>query len=422
MQNRRKIEKIQIKLESLKQQGFYYGALLYAFLIPFPQRIINIALMVWVVLSLVSCNKSTLVKAKYLWLLPAFYFLYFIGFLTSETMSFKFLEYKLSLLIFPLLFFLCTYNETQRNRIFKIFIWGLLTSAITLFVIAFYNSFQIRNGVFIFQPNVMEGRGFIESILYGGNYFFGRYLSIFHQTVYYAMYLCAGVAVLLFAPKMFSTKLRTCLLGIFLIFIFLVSNKASFIALALILILKLYTWNVNRSKKAIGVTLFAMMLAAFVFLNPRIKESVFNIVEGKMMLNKEVRYGFATRLLSWDAAISLIKERPVFGYGHTATQAALNKKYQEEGYIFPLKESYNAHNLWLQSWLENGLLAIIILFGIFLVLFQKSWHNPLFLAFVLLLLTNSLFEGMFNRFSGISFFSFLVCFIFSAAKGGLVEE
>jgi hypothetical protein len=409
-------------LNNFKHQGFYYGAVLYAFLIPFPQKIINIALMVWVVLSLVSYNKSTLVKTKNLWLLPAFYVLYFIGFFTSETMSFKFLEYKLSLLIFPLLFFLCTYDEKQRNGILKIFIWGLLASAITCLAMAFYNSSGIQNGDFLFQPNVIDGRGFMESILYGGNYFFGRHLSVFHQTVYYAMYLCAGVAVLLFAPKLFSTKLRTGLFGVFLFFIFLVSNKASFIALALILILKLYTWNVIRNKKMIGVTLFAIMLAAFVFLNPRIKETALNVVEGKLTLNKEARYGFATRILSWDAAISLIRERPVFGYGHSATQAALNKKYKEEGYIFPLKESYNAHSLWLQSWLENGLLAIIILLGIFLALFQKSWHNPLFLAFALLLLTNSLFEGMFNRFSGISFFSFLVCFIFSAAKGGLMEE
>ena len=409
-------------MNNFKHQGFYYGALLYAFLIPFPQKIINIALMVWVLLSLVSCNKATLSKTKYLWLLPAFYFLYFIGFFTSETMSFKFLEYKLSLLIFPLLFFLCTYDEKQRNGILKIFIWGLLASAITCLAMAFYHSSGIQNGDFLFQPNVIEGRGFMESILYGGNYFFGRHLSVFHQTVYYAMYLCAGISILLFHPKLFPTKLRPGMLGFFLFFIFLISNKASFIALALILILKLYTWNVIRSKKMIGISLFAMMLAAFVFLNPRIKETALNLFEGKMTLNKEARYGFATRILSWDAAISLIKERPAFGYGYGATQAALNKKYQEKGYIFPLKESYNAHNLWLQSWLENGLLAIIILFGIFLVLFQKSWHSPIFLAFVLLLLTNSLFEGMFSRFSGISFFSFLVCFIFSAAKGGLMEE
>jgi len=378
--------------------------------------------MVWMALSIVGCNKSTLVKTKYLWLLPIFYILYFIGFFTSETMSFKFLEYKLSLIIFPLLFFLHAYDQKQRDSILKVFIGGLVASALVCLMMAFYNSFDIHTGDFSFHPNVLEGKGFIESVLYGGNYFFGRHLSIFHQTVYYAMYLCAGVAVLLFVPKLFSTKLRTPLLGIFLLFIFLVSNKASIIALVLILIFKLYTWNVNRSKKAIGFSLFVMMLAAFVFFNPRIKESAINVIEGKIALNKDGRYGFETRLLSWEAAISLIKERPAFGYGHTATQAALNKKYQEKGYIFPLKEGYNAHNLWLQSWLENGLLAIIILFGIFLVLLQKSWHNPLFMAFVLLLLTNSLFEGMFNRFSGISFFSLLVCFIISEAKGGLTEE
>lgn len=409
-------------MKSLKQQGFYYGALLYAFLIPFPQKFINIALMAWVLLSLVGCSKSTLVKYKLFWLLPAFYVLYFIGFFTSETMSFQFLEYKLSLLIFPLLFFLHGYDKKQRNGILKVFVWGLVASAVTCVVVAFYNSIAIQNSAFIFQPNVLEGKGFMESILYGGNYFFGRHLSLFHQTVYYALYLCTGVAVLLFRPNLFPAKQRKVLLGVLMVLIFLVSNKASFIALALILGFKLYTWHASGGKKVIGISLFALVLAAFVLFNPRIKKSVVNIVAGKMMLNKEARYGFATRLLSWDAAISLIKERPVLGYGHSDAQVALNQKYQEKAYVFPLKESYNAHNLWLQSWLENGLLAILILFGIFFALFQKSWSNPLFLAFILLLLANSLFEGMFNRFSGISFFSFLVCFMYSVQKGGLEKS
>ena len=405
-------------MNNLRHQGFYYGALLYALLIPFPQILINIALIVWVVFSLFSFSRATLVKEKYLWLLPGFYVLYFIGIFTSETLSLKFLEYKLSLIIFPLLFFLHAYDQKQRDDILKVFVGGLVASALACLIMAFYNSFVIHDGDFAFRPNVLEGKGFIESILYGGNYFFGRYLSIFHQTVYYALYLCTGAAIVFFQPRLFTIRLRVFLIVFFTGIIFLVSNKASFIALVLIFGLKLYTWDVNRNKKVVGVSLFTLMLIAFVFLNPRIKESAVSIGEGKLMLNKEARYGFATRLLSWDAAISLIKEKPLFGYGYGDSQNTLNEKYEEKGYIYPLRESYNAHNLWLQSWLENGLLAIIILFGIFLALLQKSWHNPLFLAFVLLLLTNSLFEGMFNRFSGISFFSFLVCFIFSASKGG----
>lgn len=408
-------------MNTLKQHGFFYGALLYAFCIPFPQKIINIVLMVWVVLSLLGSNKSTFVTNRYLWLLPVFYLLYFIGFFSSETMSFKFLEYKLSLLIFPLLFFLHSYNEKQRNTILKFFIWGLGASIVGCLAIAFCNSLGTENGNLIFQPNVLEGKGFMESILYGGNYFFGRYLSVFHQTVYYAMYLCAGVAVLFFRPQLFSEKLRTGFLTAFLIMLFLVSNKASFIVLAMIVVIKLWAWKVAKNKKVIGFSVFVCLLLAFVLFNPRIKGSIVSIAEGNLKIEKEARFGFSTRLLSWDSAISLIAERPILGYGHASTQNALNKKYAEKGYSSPLKESYNAHNLWLQSWLENGILAVLLLISIFGVLFQKSQYGPLFVAFVVVLLVNSMFEGMFNRFSGISFFSFLVCFVITTARGGLAK-
>lgn len=405
-------------MNSLKQKGFYYGVLGYAFLIPFPQKAVTIALIIWVLLSLLGSKKSAWVRNRYLWLLPAFYTSYCIGFFTSEALSFQFLEYKLSLLIFPLLFFLHAYDENQRNGILKAFIWGLMASVVTCILAAFYHSFSMENGAIAFQPNVLESKDFVESILYGGNYFFGRYLSIFHQTVYYAMYLSTGVAILLFRPQLFSTKLRMTLIGVFSIMIFLVSNKASFIVLTFMFALQLWKWNVSSRQKAIGVALFSGLLVVLTLLNPRTKESLITLADHQLQLKKEARFGFGTRLLSWDASISLIKERPVLGYGHAATQGVLNQRYEEKGYVYPLKESYNAHNLWLQSWLENGLIALIILIGIFLILFQKSWHSPLFLSFTLLLLINSLFEGMFNRFSGISFFSFLVCFIFSRLKGG----
>jgi O-antigen ligase len=333
-------------------------------------------------------------------------------------MSFKFLEYKLSLLIFPLLFFLHGYDEKQRNAILKAMVWGLAASAAVCLIVAFYKAIQLQEGEFVFQPNVLEGRAFMESILYGGNYFFGKYVSIFHQTVYYAMYLCTGLTVLLFRRQLFSVKLRTALLAALLVMIFLVSNRASFIVLGLVFALKLWKWQVKPVKKAIGILLFAVMLVLLTFLNPRAKDTLLNIAEGKMKLNKEARYGFGTRLLSWDAAISLIKERPVLGYGHAATQNVLNKRYEEKAYIFPLKESYNAHNLWLQSWLENGLIAVLLLLTIFWLLFRKSYGSSLLMSFTLIILVNSMFEGMFNRFSGISFVSFMVSFIFATSQKG----
>lgn len=401
----------------LKHQGYFYGALLYAFIVPFPQKLVNISLMIWGALSLYGYSKPALFKNRNLWFLPAFYVTYFMGFFTSETINLKFLEYKLSLLIFPLLFFLHFYDEEQLRRILRTLILGLTASIATCLLMAFYNSIDIQDGVVIFQPNVLEDRGFMESIIYGGNYFFGRYLSIFHQTVYYALYLCIGIAVLLFKRNLFSARIQFVLLLVFIGFIFLVSNKASFLVLALVLAIKIWSWKGNRMQKSIGISLITLLMALFTFFNPRMNESVRNIVGGKLILDKEARYGFATRLLSWDAAISLIRERPILGYGHTDTQEALNNKYESKGYVFPLKGQYNAHNLWLQSWLENGIPAIIVLLGIFWILFKcalvKKCSEPLLLSIACILLVNSMFEGMFNRFSGISFFSFLFCLVIS---------
>ncbi|MFS4415426.1 O-antigen ligase family protein [Maribacter sp. 2307ULW6-5] len=405
-------------MKQLKEKGFCYGALLYAFLIPFPQKMVTVSLIVWTILSFIGFNASNTVRNKRLLLLPLFYFTYFIGFLSYETLSLKFLEHKLSLLVFPLLFFLNFYDQKMRDGIYKAFVWGLVVSAITCFFWALYNSLHFLNGSLGFQAAVEEGKGFMESILYGGNFFFGRHLSVFHQTVYYALYLCSGVAILLFVPRLLAFKIRVVLLSVFTIFVFLISNKAGFIGLSVVFALKFCTWQAGRNKKIIGAAALSVVLMAFMLLNPRVYESAAQIAQGNLVLNPEARYGFSTRLLSWDTAISLIKDAPILGYGYGGSQKALNKRYEINGYTHPLKEQYNAHNLWLQSWLENGLLAIILLFWVFYVLFKESNGSNLFLAFTLLLLINSLFEGLFNRFSGISFIAFLVCFIFSIKKVG----
>ncbi|WP_396591185.1 O-antigen ligase family protein [Allomuricauda sp. R78024] len=408
------------------RESYYLGALLYVFLVSFPEKLVTLSLIVWVLLSLLSFRKEMLLKNKYLLLLPAFYVLYFVGFFTSENPSFKFLEHKLSFLIFPLIFFLHQYSEKQRKRMLQVFVLGLVGSALVCLGVACFNSIVFQDGIIHFKPNVLEGKGFMESILYGGNYFFGRYLSIFHQTVYYASYLCAGIAILLFNPKLFPSKTRFVILGLFVLFVFLISNKASFIVLTLLLCIRVFTWQSNKVKKTISFSVFAIIVASFIIMNPRIRESLTKVADGELLLNKEARYGFSTRLLSWDAAISLIKEKPILGYGYANTQLVLNKRYEQKGYTYPLMEKYNAHNLWLQSWLENGILAILILISIFYFLLKQQLpgfrYSPLLLTFVLILLVNSMFEGMFNRFSGISFFSFLVCFIFSALKGGLSKK
>ncbi|WP_209401178.1 O-antigen ligase [Pseudozobellia sp. WGM2] len=406
----------------------YYGALLYVFLAPFHQVVATVAMVLWALLSLVTFNKKESQRNKYLFILPILYLSYGVGIFYAESSSVHFLEHKLSFLIFPLIFFLHPYSEEKRNKVLKFFVYGLVVSSSVCLGVALFRSIGLENGEIYFRANVEENKAFMESILYGGNYFFGRYFSLFHQTVYFALYLSIGITILLFHPTLLKNKIRLILIGFFLTLIFLVSNKASFIALGLIFIVRLITSRYALKKKLLGFLLFLFIMSLFISINPRARESLYKVAAGELVLNKDARYGFATRLLSWDASLELIKANPILGYGAGDAQSILNQMYAEKEYIHPLKESYNAHNQWLQIWLENGILGLLILFTIILLLFNIAFNGGqnlgFFLSIVLVLCINSMFESVFNRFSGISFVSFLICFFFTynASKRKNIES
>ncbi|MEX0291182.1 MAG: O-antigen ligase family protein [Flavobacteriaceae bacterium] len=398
-------------------RAYYYAALGFALLIPFDQKWVTIALLVWVFLSLITFGKKGAQKNKFLLLLPALYLSYALGLFTSVEPSYTFLEYKLSLIAFPLLFFLHHYSEKERKNILKGLIYGLLAVSIVCFLAALYRSVFFEEGALVFKANVEEGRGFFEAVIFGGNQFFGQHFSFFHQTVYFAMYLCAGIAILLHYKNIFSTKFRWLLIALFTLEIFLISNKAGIVVVCAVFLISIITAKTTKLKKAAALGLLALLIGTLAYTNPRLNESIGKLFKGEISLDKEARYDYKTRSLCWDAALELIQEKPLLGYGLGDTQKALNKVYAEKEYKVPLAENFNAHNLFMQLWLENGLIGLLLLILIFGLLFKKAFGTKEPLGFILMILAifliNGLFESFFSRFSGISFFAFFISFIYT---------
>lgn len=402
------------------KKSYLYGAMLFAFLLPFHQQVATFALGLWMIASLINFGVDRLNKNWLLICLPILFMIYVANSFPVGEVSLKTLEHKLSLLVFPIVFFLHRFSKAELDGLLKLFVLGLIASSFFCLGMAFYNSFDIQQGVFYFDPRILSEKSFFDSIIFGGNYFFGKHLSVFHQTVYFSIYLCVGVVVILFKPQLFGKKSRKYLLLFLTAMVFLISNKASFIVLGLIICLRLLTWDLVYWKKILGFFSIIIFMGLFMYLNPRSKESIDNIVKGKLILDSNARYGFSTRLLSWDAALTLIKNQPLSGYGITNTQKKLNEVYNKKKYIHPLKESYNAHNQWLQMWLENGLVGFLVLLVVFSIIFYVGFmprnNLGLFMGIAVVLFVNSMFESIFNRFSGISFFSFIVCYIFSLSR------
>ena len=397
------------------------GGLVYCFSIPLFQIVATGAMILWLVLALIGGMREA--AERRMLLIPIGLFLiYLLSFLFAPSDAYDILERKLSLIVFPIIFYFSSYTRTERVLLLRGFLLGLTLSGFCCLAFALLRSFDIFEGVLIFQPAVLYGKGFFESILYGGNYFFGRYFSMFHQTVYYAIYLCIGVAILLHKDDIVGSKFRRwILLGFFVFLIFLISNKDGFLGLASILLLFTLQYARRLSMKIALIVALVAATSIYTLANPRMNESVRKILSGKIELDQNARYGFSTRLLSWDASLNLIRVRPFRGYGVAHAQDALDAEYKRLEYAFPLREHLNAHNQFLQFWIETGVIGsiswgLILAFLCFRAIHFSLSNKYLILSFVLLLFVNSLFESVMNRFSGISFISFFLCFLLTINK------
>lgn len=70
-----------------------------------------------------------------------------------------------------------------------------------------------------------------------------------------------------------------------------------------------------------------------------------------------------TRMNVWNAALDMLKKKPIFGYG-TGFDNIRQVLHGEYGVTQP-----HAHNMFLEVWLENGILGVVLLAAVFVLFF-----------------------------------------------------
>ena len=153
-----------------------------AFTIPLGQKASTYVLLLILFLSLVLFKKTEIKPNKNLLLLPLLYILYILSLIYTENFSFKYFEQKASLLALPIIFY-SNKKYLNQSRIAFFFILGCLASTVYCLINALYNSFSLVNGGFYFQSRVDQNYSLINSVVNGGNYFFGELFSVLHQSI-----------------------------------------------------------------------------------------------------------------------------------------------------------------------------------------------------------------------------------------------
>jgi len=122
------------------------------------------------------------------------------------------------------------------------------------------------------------------------------------------------------------------------------------------------------------------------------------------------------RLELWKGALLLATEKPLFGYGIGSVQDNLNQCYKtqlrtnkDQRFFYPLKESHNSHNQYINMYLSGGIIALLLFLLMLYYNFRQAYINKddLYLIFILLIGFTLIFENFFSRINGVLFFSLL---------------
>ncbi|PID94303.1 MAG: hypothetical protein CSA95_03810 [Bacteroidetes bacterium] len=347
---------------------------------------------------------SPLPKAKILTLLGIGLFLLtlcYLFFTQNKKEVYIQLDQFTAILVFPLLLLIIPSRQSFTKPLYwitNLFVLGTLLSTLKLFIQALYRYQESGDIVELYYINL-------------GNGIHPSYMSIM---------VLLSLAILLERPlfakrKEGSTSLlyQLPLIIWLLLFNTLLASKAGILTEVIILMLYIVKSLLHRryvKAFAIGI-LTTFFTATIPFLFPFTKERILQFNESISSSREAKRIAELdqmenSRVVGWRVAIQLIKKHPLWGVGPGDIGPLINEASEKR---YRVTDGFrNPHNQYLQTWLEQGLLGLIILIsiGIISLIMALQDRNYLHMAFLILLFSHMLFESILERRLGIITFSF----------------
>ena len=318
----------------------------------------------------------------------------------------------LPFILMPLVFLTITnFQKREKVIIKRTFIIALLV----FFLLCLVNA--------IFRQIGFSGRGGIFNW-----YYFYRYdfLEIFRQhPTYISIYSLLSLGFLLHEGReLFKRKpVLYSLIGIQTLAIIVYGSRIGYVIFFILTFIYLLK-NIKKTPgkirlRAISIYLGIMvLLCGIAWTIPIVKERILYTLgyEYNYEFNdgtniKESSPAEQGRLLLWEDAIDLIREKPIFGYGTGSNRKVLLEKYEKEGHTLFLEKRFNVHNTYLELLLQGGIPLLIVFLGMLMALFYKSFRQRDYgiLSFAIIMSLTSITETIFLA-QGIAFFAFFYCF------------
>lgn len=223
------------------------------------------------------------------------------------------------------------------------------------------------------------------SFLYLLNFFVKRYnqIKINYKVIFLLLFVFYALIIILLKSALFAIALPTSILLFFILY---------------------YRQYILRSKKSlIGIIALVFFLGFFAFYGVKSKVQNFST---NLDLTDQHPGPLKIRLGIWYSCWETIKDNWFLGAGTGDGHDAIIAKYDKLDFYIGKKDQFNAHNMYMQYWINNGLSAFL-LYLITLISFAYYFYvkkDYVALLFIFLFASFSMTEATMMRQAGIVFF------------------
>lgn len=408
------------------QYSLYYLTFIFGIALPFSTKISNAALILiyLVVAVLYFINKTGRQKENVKWVKYSLFVLFtfcIISFFVSEDIAatWKMTGRRISFLLTPLIFLFL--SKEDINGIKNYALKGLLTSSLLVSLVLLINNF-----VFYYATRPLFSIDNELLNFYHTGFHYTEIVDI-HPS-YLGMYYLLALSYLIFASPVKNKILNSLSFIIIAVSILFLASRIVIFLFCLLTLISLWKYLFSRFKStfqsafAFGICILLLVFGAItLFGKTYLFESITKEAVWELSYNAEETYNSKTlgdsRVARWDAALELIYEKPLLGYGVGTEKKILVEKYKEKGLFIAASNRYDAHNQFISYTIESGILGLFIFIfyiGSNLIFSFKS-KDLIASFFFISLIFISLVENFFNNNAGITFIAFFgTVFLFSS--------
>lgn len=377
----------------------FYGLLFLAFFPIFPFFLVSVAIAFFLLLSvfqrvLIKPDSSKSIFNTQFFIIQILFFVLLLcisGFKDSFSPTLKYLEPSISLLLFPVFWYVTKSKITKEERksVLKTFVLSSFLLGIYIVLFSIYDSILNNSDFTILYEEVP-----ILSIhpLYVGLYFF---MSI----------------VLIYLEGLFINKpLKYSLLFFFTLLIIAMASRAVLLVLLLFFAIEFFRTRITlKSKLAIVFLGLVISFSAFYVIKPLQKKVIeISSSEYYQLPNKDWPTSAQIRIGLNHCALPIVKKNWITGAGIISFENQLNKCYSKFNNIEKIR--YNSHNYYSFLLGSGGILCLLsfllLLFCHFKAAFNNS--NKTHLYFLVLISLSLLTENILSRVYGVVFMLFFM--------------